>query len=47
LLTDDLITSPIIGPRTMEQLTDNLGSVGFRLTSEEKSQLDEASKWSA
>jgi aryl-alcohol dehydrogenase-like predicted oxidoreductase len=47
LLTDELITSPIIGPRTLEQLNDNLGAVGFRLSSEVKSQLDEASQWNA
>lgn len=45
LLSDELITSPIIGPRTMEQLDDNLGSVGLRLSAEEKSRLDEGSKW--
>jgi aryl-alcohol dehydrogenase-like predicted oxidoreductase len=45
LLTDDLITSPIIGPRTMDQLVDNLGGVGFRLSAEEKSKLDEDSSW--
>ncbi len=45
LLSDPLITSPIIGPRTMEQLEDNLGAVGLRLTNDEKQILDEAS-WS-
>lgn len=45
LLTDPVITSPIIGPRTLEQLTDNLGAVGLRLTPEEKKSLDEASAW--
>jgi aryl-alcohol dehydrogenase-like predicted oxidoreductase len=44
-LTDDVITSPIIGPRTMEQLEDNLGAAGLRLTEEEKQKLDEASDW--
>jgi hypothetical protein len=29
----------------MEQLDDNLGSVGLRLSAEEKSRLDEGSKW--
>jgi aryl-alcohol dehydrogenase-like predicted oxidoreductase len=43
LLTDPVITSPIIGPRTMEQFQDNLGAVGLRLTSEEKKLLDDAS----
>lgn len=45
LLTEELITSPIIGPRTMDQLEDNLGAVELRLSYEEKSQLDDASKW--
>ncbi len=46
LLTDPLITSPIIGPRSLEQLRDNLGAAGLRLTAEEKKSLDEASQWS-
>ena len=46
LLTDPVITSPIIGPRSPEQLQDNLGAVGLRLTPEEKKSLDEASQWS-
>ncbi len=45
LLTNPLITSPIIGPRSMEQLHDNLGAVGLRLTVEEKKLVDEASDW--
>ena len=45
LLTDPVITSPIIGPRSLEQLQDNLGAVGLRLTLEEKEQLDEATAW--
>jgi len=45
LLTDPLITSPIIGPRTLEQLKDNLGAAGLRLSQEEKQTLDEASRW--
>jgi aryl-alcohol dehydrogenase-like predicted oxidoreductase len=45
LLTDQLITSPIIGPRSLDQLQDNLGAVGLRLTVEEKKTLDEASQW--
>jgi aryl-alcohol dehydrogenase-like predicted oxidoreductase len=46
LLTDPVITSPIIGPRSLEQLHDNLGAVGLRLSAEEKKSLDEASQWS-
>jgi aryl-alcohol dehydrogenase-like predicted oxidoreductase len=44
-LSDPLITSPIIGPRSLEQLHDNLGAVGLRLNPEEKKLLDEASDW--
>jgi aryl-alcohol dehydrogenase-like predicted oxidoreductase len=45
LLTDPVITSPIIGPRSLEQLKDNLGTVGLRLTEEEKNSLDRVSDW--
>jgi aryl-alcohol dehydrogenase-like predicted oxidoreductase len=45
MLSDPLITSPIIGPRSLEQLQDNLGAAGLRLNEEEKSQLNEASSW--
>lgn len=45
LLSDPLITSAIIGPRNLEQLKDNLGAVGLRLSPEEKDALDKASDW--
>ena len=45
LLSNPLITSPIIGPRSLEQLEDNLGAVGFRLSAEDKKSLDDASAW--
>jgi aryl-alcohol dehydrogenase-like predicted oxidoreductase len=45
LLSDPLITSPIIGPRSLEQLQDNLGAAGLRLSGDEKGLLDEASRW--
>lgn len=45
MLSDPLITSPIIGPRNLEQLEDNLGTVGLRFTGEEKTDLDQASEW--
>lgn len=45
LLSDPLITSPIIGPRSLEQLQDNLGAAGLRLSAEEKAALDEATSW--
>jgi aryl-alcohol dehydrogenase-like predicted oxidoreductase len=36
------VTSPIIGPRTMEQLEDNLGASAIELTAEELAKVDEA-----
>jgi aryl-alcohol dehydrogenase-like predicted oxidoreductase len=36
------ITSPIIGPRTIEQLEDNLGAVGVEVTSDDVAQVDKA-----
>jgi aryl-alcohol dehydrogenase-like predicted oxidoreductase len=45
LLSDPVITSPIIGPRTMGQLEDNLKAVELKLTPEDKSKLDAASAW--
>jgi aryl-alcohol dehydrogenase-like predicted oxidoreductase len=43
LLSNPVITSPIIGPRTVEQLTDNLGAAGLRLTEDEIEQLEQVS----
>ena len=45
LLSNDLITSPIIGPRTLNQLEDNLGAAGRQLNFQNKKLLDEASNW--
>ena len=45
LLSDPLISSPIIGPRNLEQLEDNLGAAGLRLSTQEKKILDESSDW--
>jgi aryl-alcohol dehydrogenase-like predicted oxidoreductase len=45
LLSDPLITSPIIGPRSLEQLQDNLGAMGLHLTGAEKKLLDDHSNW--
>lgn len=36
---------PIIGARTVEQLEESLGAVGYRLSDEAMSALDEASGW--
>jgi aryl-alcohol dehydrogenase-like predicted oxidoreductase len=44
-LSNPVITSPIIGPRNMEQLRDNIGAVGLRLTNDEMEQLNQASEW--
>ena len=45
LLSDPLVSSPIIGPRTTEQLEDNLKASQLKLTQVEKVMLDEASQW--
>jgi len=45
LLSNPVITSPIIGPRSLEQLQDNLGAVGFRLSAEEMATLNQVSTW--
>jgi aryl-alcohol dehydrogenase-like predicted oxidoreductase len=45
LLADPLITSPIIGPRTLQQLDDNLGAASLQLSAEHKQALDELSRW--
>jgi aryl-alcohol dehydrogenase-like predicted oxidoreductase len=44
-LSNPVITSPIIGPRTLEQLEDNLGAAGLRLEDAEQARLDEISNW--
>jgi aryl-alcohol dehydrogenase-like predicted oxidoreductase len=40
-LTLPFITSPIIGANTIEQLTESLGAVGYRLTEADMQRLDE------
>lgn len=42
LLRQPAVTAPIIGARTMEQLEDNLGAVGWQLSDEQVKQLTEA-----
>ena len=44
-LSNPLVTSPIIGPRSLEQLEDNLGAAGLRLSAEEMAKLNLASDW--
>lgn len=45
MLADPLISSPIIGPNKMEQLTDNLGALEVHLTAEEVKTLNDATAW--
>lgn len=44
-LNNPLITSPIIGPRDIEQLKDNLGAVEITLSEDDLNALNEASAW--
>ncbi len=37
------VTAPILGARTLEQITDNLGVLGWELDDEHRAQLDDAS----
>jgi aryl-alcohol dehydrogenase-like predicted oxidoreductase len=43
LLRNPVVTAPIVGARTLVNLQDNLGSVGWSLTAEQVAKLDEAS----
>ena len=45
LLHRPSVTSPIIGPRTLEQLEDNLGALQVRLDPQAIEQLDQVSGW--
>ena len=45
LLAQPGMTAPIIGPRTVEQLEDNLGAIGYELSGEDVQVLDDASNW--
>ena len=45
LLADPLITSPIIGANSLEQLKDNLGALHVHLTTDELSALETATSW--
>jgi aryl-alcohol dehydrogenase-like predicted oxidoreductase len=44
-LSQPVITSPIIGANSVEQLDDSLGAVGVRLSADEMAALDEVSAW--
>jgi aryl-alcohol dehydrogenase-like predicted oxidoreductase len=45
LLADKVITSPIIGPRTLEQLEDNLEAAKLHFSFDDKDALDSVSNW--
>nr|MBN1228129.1 aldo/keto reductase [Anaerolineae bacterium] len=45
LLTQPVITAPIIGARTIEQCEESLGAVCFRLTDDEMASLNDLSGW--
>jgi aryl-alcohol dehydrogenase-like predicted oxidoreductase len=45
LLADPIITSPIIGATSLEQLRENLGALEVKLSPEEKQLLDEMTAW--
>jgi aryl-alcohol dehydrogenase-like predicted oxidoreductase len=45
MLADPVITSPIIGPNKLEQLTDNLGALEVTLSAEHKKSLDSLTAW--
>jgi aryl-alcohol dehydrogenase-like predicted oxidoreductase len=45
LLGQPLVTAPIVGANTVEQLRASLGAVEFRLSAEELVRLNEASEW--
>jgi aryl-alcohol dehydrogenase-like predicted oxidoreductase len=40
VIANPLVTSAIIGPRTMEQLEDNLGALGWSITAEDEAAVD-------
>ena len=44
-LSNPVITSPIIGANTPDQLNDLLGAVGYRLSEDEIKRLNELTKW--
>lgn len=45
MLADPVISSPIIGPRNLTQLKDNLAALDVTISPEEKASLDEVTAW--
>jgi len=45
LLADPVISSPIIGATSLEQLEENLGALDVKLTEEEKQKIDDITAW--
>ena len=45
LLTNPLITAPIVGARNAAQLEESIDAAGFRLSSEEMTRLNDLSEW--
>ena len=45
VLTNPLITAPIVGARNAEQLEESIGAAGFRLTQEEMQRLNQMTDW--
>ena len=45
MLTNPVVTSPIVGANNVDQLNETLGAVGLRLSEEEIKSLDEMSQW--
>ncbi len=45
MLADPIITSPIIGATTVEQLNENLGALDVHLTTEERDTLNKMTVW--
>jgi aryl-alcohol dehydrogenase-like predicted oxidoreductase len=45
LLTNPVVTAPIIGANTAAQLADSLGAAGYRLTAEEMKSLNDLTSY--
>ena len=45
LLSNPLITAPIVGARNRDQLAESLGAAGYRLSAEEQGELNQLSDW--